>query len=65
MLFRSIRQVEDILIQSGLFSLKGKKVLKNETGTYEVVIIDVTETPTERPKKNKNASIVVKKSDTH
>lgn len=60
---RIICEIENILIQSGLFSLPGKKVLKNENGTYEVVIVDVTETPTERPKKNKNASIAAKKSD--
>ena len=60
---RTICGIENILIQSGQFSLPGKKVLKNENGTYEVVIVDVTETPTERPKKNKNANIVAKKSD--
>jgi Helix-turn-helix of DDE superfamily endonuclease len=60
---RTIRDIEDILIKSGSFSLPGKKVLKDANSGYEVIIVDVTETPTERPKKNKNVSIVARKSD--
>jgi uncharacterized protein YerC len=62
---RCIREIEDILLKSGQFSLPGRKSLHFGDGVHEIVIVDVTETPTERPKKNKNVSIVAKKSDTH
>lgn len=44
--------VEDTLIKSGLFALPGKKVLLEEND-LEIVLVDVTESPIERPKKNK------------
>lgn len=59
---RIICEVENILIKSGSFSLPGKKVLKDADSMYEVVIVDVTETPTERPKKNKSESTVAKRN---
>lgn len=59
---RTIRDIEDILIKSGQFSVPGHKSLRLPNNAYEVVIVDVTETPTERPKKNKNASIVAKRN---
>jgi hypothetical protein len=43
--------VEDTLIKSGKFSLPGKKALL-EDNEIEVVLVDVTESPIERPKKN-------------
>ena len=61
---RIIRNIEQILIQSGSFSLPGKKVLKSGGREYEVIVVDVTETPTQRPKKNKNASIAERKNGT-
>ena len=61
---RTITEIEDVLIKSGSFSLPGKKVLKYANSGYEVIIVDVTETPTERPKKNKSVSTAAKKSDT-
>jgi hypothetical protein len=60
---RTICEIENILIKSGRFSIPGHKSLRSANGQYEVVIVDVTETPTQRPKKNKNGSIVAKKSD--
>jgi hypothetical protein len=42
--------VEDTLIQSGDFQLPGKKALL-EVNEIEIVIVDVTESPIERPKK--------------
>jgi hypothetical protein len=59
---RTIREIENILIKSGQFSLPGRKSLRTKDGDYEVVIVDVSETPTERPKKNKSASIVEKRN---
>ncbi|MEY4937754.1 MAG: hypothetical protein RIS64_4113 [Bacteroidota bacterium] len=61
---RTIRAIETILIQSRRFSLPGRKSLRTSDGTYEVVVMDVTETPTERPKKNKSANTAAKRSDT-
>ncbi len=61
---RTIREIEDILIKSGQFSLPGRKSLRTKDGEYELVIVDVCETPTERPKKNKSESTVVKRNDT-
>jgi hypothetical protein len=48
---RTIRAVELALIQSGRFGLPGKKKLHAADSKIEVLVIDVTETPVERPKK--------------
>jgi hypothetical protein len=44
-----------------VFTLLGKKHLQKSDTSIDVVVIDVTETPIERPKKNKNTSLVEKK----
>lgn len=49
--YRNCRWVEDILIKSKIFSLPGKKVLLKSNAEFEVILIDATETPIERPKK--------------
>lgn len=49
--YRIIRKIENILIKSKEFHLPGKKQLLNSDIKREVVIIDVTETPIERPQK--------------
>lgn len=62
---RTIKKIENILISSTMFRLPNKKE-RQESGTkFEIVLIDATEQPIERPKKNKNATTVVKKSVTH
>lgn len=61
--YRNIRWVEDTLIKDGRFSLPGRKALLKSDVEYEVVLIDATETPIERPKKNKNTFIPAKRSD--
>lgn len=58
--FENIRWVENVLIQSRVFKLPGKKALLN--GDRELVLIDVTETPIERPKKNNDDFILEKRS---
>ena len=59
--FRNIKWIEDTLIKHPDIKLPGKKSLdKNETG-YEVILIDATETPIERPKKNQKESYSGKK----
>ena len=55
--------IEDTLVKSGKFSLPGKKVLL-EDNEIEVIHVDVTEIPIERPKKSKNDGIKGKRKDT-
>lgn len=64
-IFRIIKWVEDVLIKDGTFSLPGKKALLQSDTEYEIVLIDATETPIERPKRGKNSTIPERKSDTH
>jgi hypothetical protein len=47
---RISQRMEEVLIRSGKFKLPGKKQLKSEV-SFEVVLVDVTESPVERPKK--------------
>jgi hypothetical protein len=63
-IFRIIKWVENILIKNGVFSLPGKKSLLKSEAEYEIVLIDATESPVERPKKNKKNSILERKKDT-
>jgi len=52
--YKTIRWVEDTLIKHPLFALPGRKELLKSDMEYEIILIDATETPIERPKKNKN-----------
>lgn len=61
---RTIRWVEDTLIKSGMFSLPGKKALRTSDVEYSVVLVDATETPIERPKKNSASFTRARKSGT-
>jgi hypothetical protein len=61
---RTIRKVEDALMKSGEFRLPGRKALQPSDTTFEVVLIDATEQPIERPKKNNVSTIVAKRSGT-
>jgi hypothetical protein len=63
--YRIIRKIEDTLTKSRAFTLPGKKRLCAPDYQLEIVVIDVTETPIERPKKNKNSSTLGKRKDTH
>jgi len=61
---RTIRKVENALVRSGKFRLPGKKALQASDTVFEVVLVDVSEQPIERPKKAKNGIIAVKRSVT-
>ena len=52
--YKTIRWVKDTLIRHPDFSLPGRKALLKSDMEYEVVLIDATETPIERPKKDRN-----------
>jgi len=60
---RIIRCMEDILIKSKLFHLPGKKQLHQNAYTYEVIVVDVTETSIERPKKNNANTTLAKRKN--
>ena len=60
--YKLIRWVEDTLIKSGEFSLPGKKALLKSDVEYEIVLIDATETPVERPKRGSASGIPGRKS---
>ena len=62
--YKGIRSIEDILIKHPDFALPGKKALLKGDMEYEVILIDSTETPIERPKKSKNITIPAKRNDT-
>ena len=48
---RTVQWIEDVLIASGAFTLPGKQALRTEEISYDILIMDATETPIERPKK--------------
>jgi hypothetical protein len=48
---RIVHRIESELMQSGMFRLPGKKALLKDVSQPEVVVMDVTETPIERPKR--------------
>jgi hypothetical protein len=52
---RTIRKVEDTLVRSKKFRLPDKKTLQASDTVFEVVLVDVSEQPVERPKKPKTA----------
>jgi len=58
----SIQWVENTLAKDGTFKLPGKKALKEADGTIEYIVVDVTESPVNRPKKTKNPIIPAKRS---
>ena len=62
---RTINKVEDALVRSGEFRLPGKKVLQPSDTIIEVVLVDVSEQPIERPKKSKNDITAAKRSVIH
>ena len=59
-----IHKVERLLMDSGKFRLPGKKQLYQNADKWDVVVVDVTESPIERQKKNSALTTVVRKSGT-
>ena len=49
--YKIVRWVEDTLIKDPVFALPGRKALLKSDVEYEVLLIDASETPIERPKK--------------
>ena len=61
---RLVRRVEDVLIKAQQFQRPGKKALRTTAHQLQVVVVDVTETPVERPQKNSGAATAAKRSAT-
>lgn len=61
---RIVRKIETILIQSGEFRLPGKKALHSTETEWNILVVDVSETPIERPKKTNDPTTVANKSGT-
>ncbi len=63
--YRIIKRTEERLMTSRAFTLPGKKKLVAADNQIEVVVVDVTQTPIERPKKDKKDFTVEKGENTH
>jgi hypothetical protein len=62
--FENIRWIEDTLVKSKEFSLPGRKALAKSDNEFEIILIDATESPIERPKKNNANTTLARKKDT-
>ncbi len=62
--YDTIKWIEDTLIKHPDFALPGRKALLKSDMEYEIVLIDATETPIERPKKDKKITIQEKRKGT-
>ncbi|KJV76695.1 DDE superendonuclease family protein [Orientia tsutsugamushi str. TA716] len=51
--YKAVKWVEDTLVKHPNFALPGRKALMKSDMNYEVVLIDATESPIERPEKTK------------
>lgn len=61
--YRNCRWMEDTLIKSKKLSLPGKKTLLKSDAEFEIILIDATETPIERPKKKDTMQKTDKKQE--
>ncbi len=63
--YKIIRWVEDTLIKSKVFSLPGRKAWLKSDVDYAVILVDASETPIQRPKKNSVTIIPARKKGIH
>ena len=63
--YANIRWIEDVLVKSREFRLPGKKALVQNNNEIEVVLVDATESPIERPKKNSAGITLARKNGIH
>ena len=57
--------LEDTLIKADEFKLPGKKELLKTDNEFEVILLDATESPIERPKKKQNVNSIPAKKKRH
>ncbi|SPR13244.1 IS5 family transposase ISOt6 [Orientia tsutsugamushi] len=53
--YKAVKWGEGTLVKHPNFTLPGHKALMKSDMNYEIVLIDTTKSPIERPKKNKNS----------
>ena len=61
--YKRIKWIEDTLVKHPDFALPGRKALVKSNIEYEVILIDATESPVERPKKSRKGTIQARRSD--
>ena len=61
---RIIGWVEETLLHSGKFSLPSKRELVKASSPIEIIVVDTTEIPIQRPKRKQNRYYSGKKNDT-
>ena len=59
---RTIHAMEAALLRSGQFTLPGSKALTKSDIAFEAVVVDATECPIERPKKDSADTIAARRS---
>lgn len=59
---RTVHRVENALIKARCFHLPGKKKRREAAHEFEVLVVDASETPIERPQKNSAAATAARKS---
>ena len=63
--YRTITKIEKILIKAKEFRLPEKKEVLKSNKNLNTIVVDVTETSIERPKKNRSIFIVEKRKSIH
>ncbi len=61
--YKIIKRIEDILIKTDEFKLPSRKEALSDDA-IEVILVDVAESPIERPKKSKLATTQARRNDT-
>ena len=59
---RTIKKIENTLIKSEHFHLPNKKALQSNSMALEIILVDATEQPIERPQKNSGINTAAKRS---
>jgi hypothetical protein len=59
---RTIKKIENTLMQSELFHLPNKRALQSNSMAFEIILVDATEQPVERPQKNIGISTAEKRN---
>lgn len=59
---RTIQKIENALIKSEQFHLPGRKGLQLNGMKLEIILVDVTEQPVERPEKNSGSTTAARKN---
>jgi hypothetical protein len=62
--WKTVKWIEDTLIKNKAFHVPGRKAPLKSDVQFDVVLVDATETPCERPKKSSDASTPARKSAT-